>query len=73
MIKLIKPPDLKSRDKELLWRYNQGKKRLQEDFGVEVVEMEHTLKGSEYLYNHPEKRAEGFINVFKDSSIKGIF
>ncbi|MDS0525247.1 LD-carboxypeptidase [Clostridium sp. SHJSY1] len=60
-------------DKEILWRYNQGKKRLREEFGLEVVEMENTLKGSEYLYNHPEKRAEDFMNAFRDSSIKGIF
>lgn len=87
MLNLIKPPDLKrgdkiatvslswggAGDKEILWRYNQGKKRLQEEFGLEVIEMEHTLKGSEYLYNHPEKRAEDFMNAFKDDSIKGIF
>jgi len=60
-------------DKEILWRYLQGKKRLQEEFGLEVIEMENTLKGSEYLYNHPEKRAEDFMNAFKDDSIKGIF
>lgn len=87
MLDLIKPAALKkgdkiatvslswggAGDKEILWRYNQGKKRLQEEFGLEVIEMEHTLKGSEYLYNHPEKRAEDFMNAFKDNSIKGIF
>lgn len=60
-------------DECLLWRYNQGKKRLEEEFGLEVVEMENTLKGSEYIYNHPEKRAEDFMNAFKDKSIKAIF
>ncbi|WP_040214590.1 S66 family peptidase [Clostridium polynesiense] len=60
-------------DKDILWRYNQGKKRLEEEFGLEVVEMENTLKGSECLYNHPEKRAEDLMNAFKDKSIKGIF
>lgn len=87
MLNLIKPSVLKrgdkvatvslswggAGDKEILWRYNQGKKRLKNEFGLEVVEMEHTLKGSEYLYNHPEKRAEDFMNAFKDNSIKGIF
>jgi muramoyltetrapeptide carboxypeptidase LdcA involved in peptidoglycan recycling len=87
MLDLIKPAALKrgdkiatvslswggAGDKEILWRYNQGKKRLQEEFGLEVIEMEHTLKGSEYLYNHPEKRGEDFMNAFKDHSIKGIF
>lgn len=60
-------------DKEILWRYYQGKKRLEEEFGLEAIEMENTLKGSEFLYNHPEKRAEDFMNAFKDKSIKGIF
>ena len=34
--------------------------------------MEHTLAGTEYIYNHPEKRAEDLMNAFKDNSIKGI-
>lgn len=60
-------------DKEILQRYYQGKKRLEEEFGLEVIEMENTLKGSEFLYNYPEKRAEDFMNAFKDKSIKGSF
>jgi muramoyltetrapeptide carboxypeptidase LdcA involved in peptidoglycan recycling len=60
-------------DENLLWRYQLGKKRLEEQFGLQVVEMPHTLKGSKYLYEHPEKRAEDLMNAFKDPSIKGIF
>lgn len=60
-------------DRDILWRYEVGKKRLQEEFGLEVVEMPNTLKGSEYLYNHPEKRAEDLMAAFSDPSIKGIF
>jgi len=37
------------------------------------VEMENTLKGSQYIYEHPEKRAEDLMNAFKDPTIKGIF
>lgn len=59
-------------DEDILWRYEQGKKRL-EEFGLKVVEMENTLKGSEYIYNNPQKRAEDLMNAFKDKSIKGIF
>jgi len=59
-------------DEEILWRYNQGKERLENIFGLEVVEMEHTLKGTEYVYNHPEKRAEDLMNAFQDKTIKGI-
>jgi muramoyltetrapeptide carboxypeptidase LdcA involved in peptidoglycan recycling len=60
-------------DKDILWRYEVGKKRLQEEFGLEVIEMPNTLKGSKYLYNHPEKRAEDLMAAFLDSSIRGIF
>jgi len=60
-------------DADILWRYKIGKKRLEEEFGLEVIEMPHTLRGTEYIYNHPEKRAEDLMNAFKDPSIKGIF
>ncbi|MGL5347522.1 MAG: S66 family peptidase [Peptostreptococcaceae bacterium] len=86
-MELIKPKHLKRGDKvatvslswggagdeEILWRYYQGKKRLEEEFGLCVVEMENTLKGSEYIYNHPEKRAKDLMDAFKDPSITGIF
>jgi len=87
MINLIKPQQLKKGDKiatvslswggagdaDVRWRYELGKKRLQEVFNLEVMEMTNTLKGSDYLYNHPEKRAEDLMNAFSDSSVKGIF
>ena len=41
-------------EKDLLWRYEQGKKRLEDIFGLQVVEMENTLKGTDYIYAHPE-------------------
>lgn len=87
MIKLIKPLHLNPGDKiaavslswggagdpEFIWRYQLGKKRLQEEFGLVVVGMPNTLKGSKYLYLHPEKRAEDLMNAFADPQIKGIF
>lgn len=60
-------------DEEILWRYYQGKERLEKVFGLEVVEMQNTLKGSEFLYNNPQKRAEDLMSAFADESIKGIF
>ena len=59
-------------EKEFLHKYELGKKRLEEKFGLEVVAMENTLKGIKYLYNHPEKRVEDLMNAFKDESIKAI-
>jgi len=83
---LIKPNKLKRGDKvalvslswggagdaDIQWRYKQGKERLEQIFGLEVIEMKHTLAGTEYIYNHPEKRAEDLMNAFQDNSIKGI-
>src|SRR5699024_10309276 len=60
-------------DPEIRWRYEQGIKRLKDVFGLNVVAMPHSLKGSKYLYDHPEARAEDLMNAFKDDQIKGIF
>lgn len=59
-------------DEEILWRYKQGKERLEKVFGLEAVEMEHTLSGTDYIYNHPEKRAKDLMDAFRDKSIKAI-
>jgi len=59
-------------DPDLLWRYQQGRSRL-EEFGLEVVEMPHTLKGTQFVYDNPHKRAEDLLQAFADPSIKGIF
>lgn len=60
-------------DKDILWRYNLGKERLEKDFGLNVIEMDYTLKGSQFIYENPKKRAEDLMNAFKDKSIKAIF
>lgn len=87
MLKLIKPKTLKkgdtvaavspswggAGDEGLLWRYNLGKRRLQEQFGLNVVEMPHTLAGSALTYAHPEKRAADIMQAFADPDIKGVF
>lgn len=59
-------------EKEFIHKYELGKKRLEEKFGLEVVAMPNALKGIEYLYEYPEKRAEDLMNAFKDKSIKAI-
>jgi len=59
-------------DDEIRWRYLQGKERLEKLFGLEVVEMPHTLAGSDYVYKHPESRAEDMMAAFVDKTIKGI-
>lgn len=86
-LQLVKPQGLKKGDKvatvslswggagddDILWRYNQGKERLENLFGLKVVEMPHTLSGTEFVYNNPRKRAEDLMDAFVDKSIKAIF
>ena len=48
-----------------------GLERLRR-FGLEVKFMENALKGLDYLKEHPEKRAEDFLQAFSDDSIDMI-
>ena len=59
-------------DKLFKHRYLQGKKRLEEVFGLKAVTMPNALKGSDYLNKHPELRAQDFMDALKDKNIKGI-
>ena len=59
-------------DKDMISRYMLGKRRFERIFNVKVVETPNALKGSEYLYEHPEKRAEDLMWALRDDSIKGI-
>ena len=59
-------------DEDMLPRYMLGKRRFEKIFNVEVVETPNALKGSKYIYEHPEKRAEDLVWALKDDSIKGI-
>lgn len=48
-----------------------GLKRIKE-FGLVPVIMPNSLKGIEYLFNHPEERASDLKQAFLDDSIKAI-
>src|SRR5690625_1528041 len=56
----------------LRWRYKQGVQRLEEVFGLKVLPMPNSLKGEDYLYLHPEARAEDLMSAFKNKAIKAI-
>lgn len=60
-------------DEDLIHKYFIAKERLENDFVLEVVAMPYALKGSEFVYNHPELRAKDLMDAFKDETIKGIF
>lgn len=53
-------------------RYKQGKEELEARFGVEVVAMENALKPAEWLYEHPQARADDIHQAFSDTTVKGI-
>lgn len=54
-------------------RLDIAKKRLEEDYGLKVLVMPNALKGVDYLYEHPEKRAEDLMDAFKNPEVKAIF
>jgi muramoyltetrapeptide carboxypeptidase LdcA involved in peptidoglycan recycling len=82
---MIKPPRLRPGDRvatiSLSWggagafphRYEAGKRQIEEEYGLEVVETEHSLASPEFLADHPEARAADLMAAFADPSIKGIF
>ncbi len=81
---LIKPKKLQRGDKvatisfsfgaagAFLHKYEQGKRQLQETFGVAVVETTNALKSADYIYKNPKARAEDLMEAFSDPSIKAI-
>ncbi len=52
--------------------YQDGKRQLQEAFGIEVVESRHALADIKWLAAHPEARAADLMEVLKNPSIRGI-
>jgi muramoyltetrapeptide carboxypeptidase LdcA involved in peptidoglycan recycling len=81
---IIKPRKLRPGDKvatvSLSWggagtfphRYQAGKQQLQDEFGLVVVEMPHTLSDDAWLKRHPHARADDLMAAFADPSIKAI-
>jgi muramoyltetrapeptide carboxypeptidase LdcA involved in peptidoglycan recycling len=82
---MLKPPKLHPGDKiatvSLSWggpsvfphRYQIGVQQLQDEFGLQVVEMPNTLKDADWLACNPKARADDLMQAFADPSIKGIF
>lgn len=86
MKELIKPKALKKGDTvalisisggragdiDMLPRYHRGRERLEELFGINVIACPNSLKGSDYLYKHPEARAEDLIWALENTQVKGV-
>ena len=52
--------------------YRDGKRQIEEAFGVQVIESRHALAEPEWLAAHPEARAADLMEVLRDRSIAGI-
>ena len=60
-------------EKMFIHKFEIAKKRLEENYGLEVIAMPNALKGIEYLYKHPEARAQDLMDAFRNSEIKAVF
>lgn len=60
-------------EKEFIHKFYIAKKRLENDYGLKVVTMKNTLKGIDFLYRHPEARAQDLTDAFRDPEIKAVF
>lgn len=52
--------------------YALGRRTLEEQLGLKIVEMPHTLADAEWLSRHPEARAEDLHAAFGDPSIAAV-
>ncbi len=59
-------------DPDMRPRYELGKKRLEEIFGLKVVETPNALKGNDFIYSHPELRASDLLWAHENKEVKGI-
>ena len=54
-------------------KYHIAKERLERDYGLRVVAMPHALKGKDFIYRHPEARAQDLMDAFRDEEIRAVF
>ncbi len=54
------------------WKYEKGKKQLEQAFGVKTRAMPFALATADLVEKSPQKRAEDLMNAFKDPNVKGI-
>jgi muramoyltetrapeptide carboxypeptidase LdcA involved in peptidoglycan recycling len=54
-------------------RYEMGVRELEQRFGLTVVEMPHTRADADWLWRHPQARADDVNAAFADPTIDGIF
>ncbi len=58
---------------KFIHKYYLAKERLERDYGLRVEAMPNALRGADYLYRHPEARAQDLMDAFRDPSIRAVF
>ncbi len=81
---MLKPPKLNPGDKvaaiTLSWggagllphRYEAGKRQLEDEFGLTVIETPHALHDPDWISRNPQARADDLMQAFADPSIKAL-
>ncbi len=59
-------------EKKFIHKYFLAKERLERDYGLKVRAMPNALRGADYLYEHPEARAQDLMDAFRDPEIKAV-
>lgn len=54
-------------------RYQTGKRQLEAEFGVTLVEMQHTLAPADWVAANPQARADDMMSAFAHPDISGVF
>ncbi len=60
-------------EKKFIHKYDLARERLERDYGLRVEAMPNALRGTEFLYRHPEARAQDLMDAFRDPSIRAVF
>ncbi|MBR5342856.1 MAG: LD-carboxypeptidase [Oscillospiraceae bacterium] len=56
----------------LIHKYYLAKERLERDYGLQLRAMPNALRGRDYVYRHPEARAQDLMDAFRDPSIRAV-
>lgn len=59
-------------DPDMIGRYRVGQRRLEEIFGLRVVETPHSLAGNEFIYRNPKARVDDLHEALLNPEVKGI-
>ncbi len=49
-----------------------AKERLERDYGLRLRAMPNALRGTDWLYRHPEARAQDLMDAFRDPAVRAV-